>query len=146
MVSIILFYFSGAVIVLLLLAKIWETKRRKPLGVLTLISKGDTRLRSLSHIAAHSYGDLKERGEFFVKKQLPLHTRNFLNKSEAVIKEKSQKYLGDIRNTKLLKPKNEGISEFFKNISEMEKETAAGLEDTPENLAIDSQNSEEEVK
>lgn len=81
-----------------------------------------------------------------MKKQLPLHTRNFMNKSEAVIKEKSQKYLGDIRNTKLLRPKNEGISEFFKTMSEMEKETAAGLEDNAENLGADVQNPENKVE
>jgi len=140
MISSILFYFSGAVIVLLIGAKAWETKRRRPFVLFQMISKGDERFRALSHDAAHYYSEGKEKGAFFMKKQLPMHTKNLLNKTETLAKEKADKYLGNIRNTRLLKNKDEGISEFFKNISIMEKETAEALEDTPQNLEADSQN------
>lgn len=121
MIPIIIFYFSGAVIVLLLSAKVWECKRERPLSFLSIISRGDARFRQFSHDATHTYSEWKERGAFLIKKQLPLRTRNIVNKSKVYVDKKTKKYLGDIRNTRLLHPKKDGISEFFKNISNAEK-------------------------
>src|SRR5689334_5591114 len=105
----ILFVISGLFIAGLVSAKMVEMKRRKPLLPLKLISLGDHRVREWSHIAAHGYAEWKERGLFFLEKQLPLHSKNTMNKAKGFLKEKAEKYMGDIRNTKLLK-KNEGIS------------------------------------
>ena len=129
MFTLYVFYVSGGVVLLLLLAKIWESKRRKSFLMLRIISSGDEKFKNLSHDATLAYSVLKEKGEFFINKQLPLHTKNILNKSETFIKEKGEKYLGNIRNSKLLRPKNEGISEFFKNMSEMEKENSEKMEE-----------------
>lgn len=122
MILYITFAVSGAVIVLLLLTKVLEIKHKKKFILSRVISKGDHRIRVLSHNATHQYSVLKEDTGFFIKQQLPLHTKNILKKVEAHAKEKSEKYIGNIRNTRLIKPRNEGISEFFKNMSEKEKD------------------------
>lgn len=136
MITLFIFYVSGAVVAILLLAKIWESKRRKSFMFLNLISKGDEGFRNFSHDATHAYSVFKEKGDFFIRKQLPLHTRNTINKTEILIKEKAEKYLGNMRNSKLLHPRSEGISEFFKNISEMEKQSAEALENSDLNEEI----------
>jgi hypothetical protein len=118
------FIVSGACILLLLLAKMWEMKHKKPFFLLGFISNGDHHIRNWSQVSVHAYSELKEDASFFVKKQIPLHSKNILNKTEVLIKEKTEKLMGDMRNARLLKSKNEGISEFFKNVSEMEKENA----------------------
>lgn len=147
MILSILFFVSGGVVLLLLLTKMLEVRYKKSFFMLRLISRGDAHVRTLSHEGAQLYSEVKAKAGFFLKKQLPLHTRNLMNKGEAFIKEKSEEYIGNMRNARLLKPKNEGISEFFKNISEMEKETMQGLEDTPEELQadLDSQKDENQV-
>ncbi|CAN5132465.1 hypothetical protein BH11PAT3_BH11PAT3_1170 [soil metagenome] len=128
MFTLFIFYISGACIALFLLAKVLESKRRKSFFFLRLISKGDERFRDLSLQVTHAYSEYKEKGEFFFRKQLPLHTKNLVNKIEALVKEKSEKYLGDIRNSKLLQPKNEGISDFFKNMKVLEEENTTESE------------------
>jgi len=105
-----------------------ESKRQKSFFFFRLISKGDERFRDFSHQATHAYSEYKEKGEFFFRKQLPLHTKNLANKTEALVKEKSEKYLGNIRNSKLLQPKNEGISDFFKNMKVLEEENDSETE------------------
>lgn len=142
----ILFFVSGGVVLLLLLTKMLEVRYKRSFFLLRLISRGDTRVRDLSHEGARLYSEGKERAEFFFKKQLPLHTKNFVNKAEIFIKEQAAVYAEKMRDARLLKPKNEGISEFFKTMADMEKETAAGLEDTPENLDADVSKREEELK
>ena len=138
MFTLFIFYISGACIALLILAKVLESKRRKSFFFLRLISKGDERFRDISVQATHAYSEYKEKGEFFLSKQLPLHTKNFVNKSETLAKEKFEKYLGDIRNSRFLQPKNEGISDFFKNMKVLEEENASGTEEPldPENKKI----------
>lgn len=116
----ITFIFSGVMVALILIAKIWEEKSRKSFFLLRLISKGDERIRMYSINAAHEYSDFKEKTNFFISKQLPLHTKNLVNKSTAFLSEKFAEYTGHVRGSKFLK-KNEGISEFFKSMSEKEK-------------------------
>lgn len=77
-------------------------------------------MRELHHRAVRYYSIGKEKGVFLVKKQLPRYSRSSLNKALALIEERLQRHLDSIRDSRLLK-KDEGISEFFKNISEVEK-------------------------
>lgn len=115
----IIFAFSGVSLVILIGAKMWQEKRKKSSFLLRSIGRGDEHVRVLSHKAAHHYSEVKDKTDFFLKKQLPLHTKNFINKTNATIKEKSEHYIGNIRGSKFLK-KSDGLPEFFKNISEKE--------------------------
>lgn len=90
--------------------------------LLRLVSLGDEHVRTLSHVAAHKYAELREKAEFFLHKQLPLHTKNFVNKSNVFLKERAKKHIGDIRGSKFLK-KSDGLNEFFKSISEKENDS-----------------------
>lgn len=126
----IIFAISGICIVILVVTKMKELKHKKAVFPLTLISKGDHHIKEATHLATHHYSEFKENAEFMLKKQLPLHSKNLLNKAEVLVKEKAEKYIGNIRNTKLLKPKNDGISEFFKNMADMEKNV--NVDETPE--------------
>lgn len=114
-----IFIVSGLVIAALIGAKMIEERKKKKPFLLRLVSLGDERARHLSHGFAHKYSELKERVSFFMKRQLPLRSRNFLNKAQAVIKEKAEKHIGDIRGSRFLK-KSDGISEYFKSISDKE--------------------------
>jgi len=116
----IVFLLSGLALVVLVGAKYLEERRGERILVLNLISKGDLHVRNLSHRAAHEYTELREKAEFFVKKQLPMYSKSLLNKSQTLVQEKSAKYLELIRDSKLLK-KSDGISEFFKNVSKVER-------------------------
>lgn len=130
MFLITIFIVSGLGVIALVSAKVWEErKRRRPL-LLKLVSLGNERVRILSHEAAHRYSEYRGDMQFFFEKQLPLHSRNIANKAQALIKEKSEKYIEEVRNSKFFK-KDEGISEFFKSIAEKES---------------DSQNEDSEVK
>ncbi|MBX4200226.1 hypothetical protein KW790_02085 [Candidatus Parcubacteria bacterium] len=120
MVFQILFVISGAVIILLISAKVFEIKKRKSLLFLRLISHGDEHLRELSHQAAREYSEFKEDAEFFISKQLPLHSKNTYNKLVSFLQDKTHKYMGDIRGSKYFPQKSEGISEFFQSLSEKE--------------------------
>ena len=121
MFSITLFAFSGAVLVILTTAKIVEGKRRKTFFVLKAISRGDKRLRELKEKALHSYSQSKERTAISLKKQLPLRVRSMWNKTLIWSKDSAQKLIGDLRDSRLLKKRTDGMSEFFKNISDLEK-------------------------
>jgi hypothetical protein len=140
----IIFIVSGIMIILLIGSKVWEEKNRKSFFLLRAISKGDEHMRDFYIKSAHHYADYKEKGDFFISKQLPLHTKNFLNKSAIFLQEKSAKYLGDMRNTRILS-KHEGISEFLKDISEKEKSGEIN-EEMMDSSDIDSQNSSNKVK
>jgi hypothetical protein len=115
----IIFAFSGVGIIVLIGAKMWQEKHKKSFFLLRGIGRGDEHVRSFSQKATHRYSEVKEKTDFFLKKQLPLHTRNFINKTNATLKEKSEHYIGNIRGSKFLK-KSDGLPEFFKNISEKE--------------------------
>jgi len=116
----LIFFLSGLAIILLIIVKRIEDKTGRSIVILNLISKGDMHARDLSHRLTHEYSEFKMWAEFFVKKQLPMQTRGFLNRTETLMNEKSNRFLAYIRNSRLLK-KSDGISEFFKNIGEVEK-------------------------
>jgi hypothetical protein len=97
-----------------------ELKHKRSIFPLSFISKSDHRIKEITHLATGRYSEFKEKGEFMLKKQLPLHSKNLLNKTKTLINEKVEKHLGDIRNTRLLGNKKDGISEFFKNLSDKE--------------------------
>ena len=115
-----IFALSGTAIVTLTVAKRIEERKKKTIFILRAISRGDERLRAMHHMSLHFYSGGKEKIYFWVTKQLPMRAKNSWNKFVTYIREAGEKYGGDMRNTKLLK-KSEGISEFFKNISELEK-------------------------
>jgi hypothetical protein len=135
MVLQIIFALSGIAIVILLSAKMYQEKRKKSVFLLRGIGRGDERVRALSQKVTHHYSHAKEKTDFFLKKQLPLHTKNFINKTNATLKEKSEHYIGNIRGSKFLK-KSDGLPEFFKNISEKENNGRIDdvLEEPTENL------------
>ena len=104
---------------LLVLKHIEITKREKP-RVLEIISSKDSHLRLLHKNILLKYLDLKKDVSFFFSKQVPLYTRNKLNKLFTLMRTEMRKRVSNIRDSKLLK-RSDGISEFFKNISEIEK-------------------------
>ena len=120
MTSVIIFTTSGLAIMLLLVAKQIGEKRKKPFFISNLISKGDIHTRALYHRMVHLYSEGKEKALFLFKRQIPIHSRNFLNKSVSFLRNKREQYVGNMRDSRLLK-KSDGISEFFKNMSEIEK-------------------------
>ena len=120
MLSFTIFILSGVGIATLTYAKRREEKHRTQTMVLRAVSRGDEHVCDLHHQALHHYSYTKEKFSFWMTKQLPLKLKNLWNKLQAYLKEKSLEYLGDVRNSRLLK-KSDGISEFFKNISEVEK-------------------------
>lgn len=120
MALIIIFALSGICIVILVYTKIRELKHERTFFPLNFISKSDHRIREVTHLATRHYSELKEKGEFVLTKQLPLHSKNILNKTKTLVRDKVEKHLGDIRNTRLLGNKKDGISEFFKNLSDKE--------------------------
>ena len=115
----IIFALSGIAIVVLISAKMWQEKRKKSVFLLRGIGRGDEHVRKISQHAVRHYSEAKEKTDFFLKKQLPLHTRNIINKTQTTLKEKSEHYIGNIRGSRFLK-KSDGLPEFFKNISEKE--------------------------
>lgn len=120
MVTFSLFVISGAVIATLTVSKRIEEKKKQTPIVLRAVSKGDTHVRSLHHKALHHYSHSKDRLAFWFRMQLPLKLKGFWNRFQYHIKARSSEYIGDVRGSRLLK-KSEGISEFFKNVSEIEK-------------------------
>lgn len=120
MTFVFIFAFSGIVIVLLSVSKKLEEIRKRPFFISKLISKGDIHIREIYHRIVHLYSDGKEKIIFFVQKQMPMHLKNLFNKSVTFLKEKREQYTNNMRNSRLIK-KNEGISEFFKNMSDLEK-------------------------
>lgn len=120
MVSLFLFILSAVVIVTMLLAKRMEERKKADVFLLKMVSKGDVTARVLHHKGLHYYSIGKDKIYFWVRKQLPLRAKNWLNKSISWAQETLNKYMGDMRNSRLLK-RSDGISEFFKNISDVEK-------------------------
>lgn len=119
MVVEILFIVSGVMIAILILAKLWEEKKKSPVFILAGISRADGQMRIWSHNITEYYAKARERVQFLVYKQLPLRSKNIFYKTTDKVKEKTKEYIGDIRGSKFLK-KSDGISEFFQSLSEME--------------------------
>ena len=120
MVSITIFTISGLAIISLISAKRIEEKREGRLFILELISKGDFHAREVYHRAVGLYSEGKEKLIFIFMKKVPLHSKYSFNKIMAFIVEKRRRYLNHMRDSRLLK-KSDGMSEFFKNISDVEK-------------------------
>ncbi len=121
MISFTLFTLSGIAIATLTVAKRVEEKHKKTFFVLEAISKGDEYLHELRERIILAYLRVRERSGFLLKKQLPLKAKGLWNRTLAWTKESAKKLIGDLRDSRLLKRKPDGISEFFKNISEIEK-------------------------
>ncbi len=138
MVTFALFILSGTIIAVLAIAKRMEEKRRQTPLVLRAVSHGDERIRKFHHEALFQYSQAKDKSAFYLKKQLPLKLKSLINKLNAYAKEKGVEYFGDMRGARLLK-KPDGISEFFKNISEIEKGTGEINESLPPELQEDFQ-------
>ena len=133
MVTFTLFTLSGAALIMLTLAKRMEEKKRMTNFILRAISRGDERARAFHHQAVHWYSEGKTKAAFFIKKQLPMRSRNTFNKLVTMLQEESRRYAGTMRDSRLLK-KSDGISEFFKSMSEVEKgagEINEGYESAP---------------
>lgn len=122
MALVLIFVLSGAGIITLTLAKRFQEKKKKNVFILRAISRGNERVHDYHHRAINTYSVGKERMDFWVRKQLPLRTKNIWYKMVAYIQERGNEYIGEMRNVKLLK-RTDGLSEFFKNISEIEKGT-----------------------
>ncbi|MBX4198685.1 hypothetical protein KW800_00160 [Candidatus Parcubacteria bacterium] len=115
----IIFAASGVGIAAIIWAKVLEDKHKRKPALLRLISLGDAHARTLSHELSRRYFEWKEEADFFLNKELPFRTRTFINKTNVTVKERFDKHVGDIRGSKFLK-KNDGLNEFFKNLSEKE--------------------------
>ncbi len=115
-----LFAISGTALVIFLVAKSLDEKKSRQLFIFHWIKKSDERIRDCHYKCLHLYSEGKERMLFFFNKQVSLHSRNIFNKLIAFLKEKREQYETNIRNSRLLK-KPDGISEFFKSISEVER-------------------------
>ena len=114
------FAISGLSIILLLAAKKLEEKRKKTFFISNAISRGDTHIREFYHQTVRFYSEGKEKSLFFFKKHVPLHTKNSLNKLLTFLRKQMEQYIVNMRDSRLLK-KSDGISEFFKNMSDIEK-------------------------
>lgn len=120
MIFIIFFIVSGLVIVLFLAIKNFEKKSKKKFFILHAISKRDIYIRKYYHRIIHFYSSGKEKVSFSFKRQIPMHSKNSFNKIVSFLKEQKERHVNNIRDSKLLK-RPDGISEFFKNMSEIEK-------------------------
>jgi predicted RNA-binding protein len=114
------FYVSGVAIAALVLAKHFEAKYKRRFFFLRTVSKGDIHVRTLYHHGVRLYTEAKERAFIYITKQLPLRARNLSNKASVQLRERVERYTGDIRNSRLLK-KSDGISEFFRNVADIER-------------------------
>ncbi len=115
-----IFAISGITLIILTLAKRFELRKKRATFILKAISIGDERAKELQHKMLNLYAEGKDRIVFFVKKELPLKLKKFVGIVVSYLKARWESYFGNIRNSHLIR-KEEGISEFFKNISEIEK-------------------------
>jgi len=136
MFSFALFILSGAIIVTLAVAKRVEEKKKRTPFVLRAVSKGDVRVREIHHEALRQYSEAKDKSSFYLRKQLPLKMKSLANKLQVYVKGRGTEYFGDIRGAKLLR-KRDGISEFFKSISDIEKGKGKINETLPEDMRED---------
>ncbi|MEK7461533.1 MAG: hypothetical protein AAB586_00465 [Patescibacteria group bacterium] len=120
MTFIVTFGISGLAIILLIATKRLELKNERDFFILDVISKGNIHIRKLYHQVVHLYSEGKERMLFLIHKQLPIYYRKSHNKLLTFTEKKREQYFISMRDSKLLK-KSDGISEFFKNISNIEK-------------------------
>jgi hypothetical protein len=141
MTSIVIFSASGLAIILLLATKRLELKNKQDFFILDIISKGNIHIRKLYHRIVSFYFKSKEQIFFFIYKQLPVYYRKSFNKLLTFIEKKREQYLVSMRDSRLLK-KPDGLSEFFKNMSDIEK----GNGEIHDIYESDSQEQKNEVK
>jgi|SRR3989344_509416 len=140
MVSFVFFSLSGLAIVTLIATKRLEETQKRSFFIFNLISKGDIHIRAFHHLTVRLYSEGKEKLAFFLQRQIQMHSKNLWHKLMALLKEKREQYIGNIRNSRLLK-KSDGISEFFKNMSSIEK----GNGEIHDVLPNDSQENKKEL-
>jgi len=141
MAYIAIFAFSGTMVLLLPVAKHLGQGRENPFIIFRLISRGETHAREIYHTTIHLYTEWKERLTLLFKKKIYLYSRNILNKLSTFVEEKRLEYLNNMRDSKLLK-RQDGISEFYKNMSSVEK----GNGEIYEDFEFSSKNLEETVR
>lgn len=132
MTFVAIFFTSGLAMILLL---------ARPFFISNLISKGDIHARRFYHRVVHFYSEGKEKIGFILKRKIPLHSKNSSNKFLSLLKEKKGKFISRMRDSRLLK-KSDGISEFFKNMSNIEK----GNGEIHDTFQDNSQDKEKEVR
>ncbi len=120
MLAYILFGISGVAIATLTVAKRIELRKRRTLPLLKAVSRSDEHLRSFYHSILKWYSGGKHKLIFLIKKQLPLRIKNQVNRVLCYLRDLGGKYFGNIRNSRAIRREGD-ISEFFKNIKEVEK-------------------------
>lgn len=125
MFSFFVFILAGVALIAMTVAKRFEMRdsESRKILILRLISKGDERVRNLYHEGLRFYSDGKLKAVFFMKKQLPARAKIYATKNLSWIRARFEARFGDMRNSRLIKREEGGVSEFFKNISEIEKKT-----------------------
>ena len=135
MTSVAIFSLSGLAIIVLMVTKWLEEKRNTHFFILKAISKGNIQTRKFYHLLVYFYDTGKEQILFVIKKQIPLHSKISFNKLLSFLKHGREKYFVSMRDSRLLK-KSDGLSEFFKNMSSIEKgdgEINDDYKDNPQN-------------
>lgn len=120
MTLIVIFTISGFAILTLITVKNLEKKQGRQFFITRAISRGDIHTREIYHKTVHFYSDGKEKVIFFYQKRIPIHSRNLLNKGLTFLRKRREQYTNSMRDSKLFK-KSDGLSEFFKNMSDVEK-------------------------
>lgn len=120
MLAFALFIFSGLGILSIFIAKRYELKNKQTIFVINIISKGDSLVRDWYQKSLIYYDEGKSILEIRLKKQIPLRIRALVNKLYTNLELKSKNYFERARDSRLIK-KSDGISDFFKSISEIEK-------------------------
>ncbi|MDO8729158.1 MAG: hypothetical protein Q7K26_04735 [bacterium] len=133
MTPVVIFSISGLAMILLVTTKKLGEGRKKCFFILNIISRGDIHIRRFYHHIIYYYSVGKEQILFLIKKQIPIHSKNAFNKLLTFLKEKKGQYIVSMRDSRLLR-KQDGISEFFKNISEIKKENGE-IHDVCENAS-----------
>ncbi|MBI1974638.1 MAG: hypothetical protein HYS51_02205 [Candidatus Zambryskibacteria bacterium] len=150
MISITIFAISGTALITLITAKSIEEKLKKQIFLSSWIAKWDEHAKVWYHKVLRVYSEGKEKAALFFNKKIRIHSKNIFNKLLVYLKEKRERYESNMRNSRLLK-KPDGISEFFKNMSDIEKGNGSideTFEDARQNDAVGlgSQNTPEKVK
>lgn len=141
MTSVTIFAVSGIMIILLTVAKGLSGRRGKNFFILRAISRGDTYARRVYHLVIHFYSESRDRILFFLQKQIRMHMRNSWNKMLAFVHNRRDRYLNQMRDSKLLK-KQEGISDFLRNISDIDR----GNGEIHDSYGDGSQDTEKDVR
>src|SRR5690606_463017 len=116
----IIFAVSGIAILFLFAAKGFEMRRRKPSMFLHIAKRADTKTGALYFKLLHFYSDSKEKTHLFLNRQAPMKIKSAMVKFGTFLKERREEYLMKMRDARILK-KNSGISEFYKNLSNIDK-------------------------